>query len=78
LQVAIDLNIGQAQVTQYYSDYLKLIGLDDITKLYIEFKGDVMSSVPVITNVGIVMLDRLFQTPLHLLVAFKPTLKAFF
>jgi hypothetical protein len=39
LQVAIDLNIGQAQVTQYYSDYLKLIGLDDITKLYIEFKG---------------------------------------
>ncbi|MFL6393368.1 MAG: hypothetical protein ACJ708_01750, partial [Nitrososphaeraceae archaeon] len=41
LQVAIDLNIGQAQVTQYYSDYLKLIGLEDITKLYIEFKGDV-------------------------------------
>jgi hypothetical protein len=41
LQVAIDLNIGQAQVTQYYSDYLKLIGLEDITKPYIEFKGDV-------------------------------------
>jgi hypothetical protein len=41
LQVAIDLNIGQAQVTQYYADYLKLIGLEDITKLYIEFKGDV-------------------------------------
>jgi hypothetical protein len=41
LQVAIDLNIGQAQTTQYYADYLKLIGLDDITKLYIEFKGDV-------------------------------------
>ncbi|MFL6409547.1 MAG: hypothetical protein ACJ71F_21085 [Nitrososphaeraceae archaeon] len=33
LQVAIDLNIGQAQVTQYYADYLKLIGLEDITKL---------------------------------------------
>jgi hypothetical protein len=41
LQVAIDLNIGQAQVTQYYADYLKLVGLEDITKLYIEFKGDV-------------------------------------
>jgi hypothetical protein len=41
LQVAIDLNIGQAQTTQYYADYLKLIGLEDITKLYIEFKGDV-------------------------------------
>jgi hypothetical protein len=41
LQVAIDLNIGQAQVTRYYSDYLKLRGLEDITKLYIEFKGDV-------------------------------------
>ena len=42
LQVAIDLNIGQAQTTQYYSEYLKLVGLEDITKLYnIEFKGDV-------------------------------------
>jgi DNA repair exonuclease SbcCD ATPase subunit len=41
LQVAIDLNIGQAQTTQYYWEYLKLSGLDDITKLYIEFKGDV-------------------------------------
>src|ERR687886_87140 len=41
LQVAIDLNIGQPQTTQYYADYLKLVGLEDITKLYIEFKGDV-------------------------------------
>jgi hypothetical protein len=41
LQVVIDLNIGQAQTTQYYSEYLKLRGLEDITKLYIEFKGDV-------------------------------------
>jgi hypothetical protein len=41
LQVAIDLNIVQAQVTQYYSEYLKLIGLEDITKIYLEFKGDV-------------------------------------
>jgi hypothetical protein len=41
LQVAIDLNIGQAQTTQYYADYLKLVGLGDITKLYIEFKGNV-------------------------------------
>jgi hypothetical protein len=41
LQVAIDLNIGQVQVTQYYADYFKLIGLEYITNLYIEFKGDV-------------------------------------
>ncbi|MFL6347957.1 MAG: hypothetical protein ACJ72X_06655, partial [Nitrososphaeraceae archaeon] len=26
---------------QYYAEYLKLIGLDDITKLYLEFKGDI-------------------------------------
>jgi hypothetical protein len=41
LQVAIDLNIGQAQVIQYYSEYLKLKGLDDITKIYVELKGDI-------------------------------------
>ncbi|MFL6391921.1 MAG: hypothetical protein ACJ71E_07725, partial [Nitrososphaeraceae archaeon] len=41
LQVTIDLNLGQAQATAYYEEYLKLIGLEDITKLYIEFKGDV-------------------------------------
>jgi hypothetical protein len=41
LQVAIDLNIGQAQATQYHWEYLQLVGLDDITKLYMEFKGDV-------------------------------------
>jgi hypothetical protein len=41
LQVTIDLNLGQAQATAYYSEYLKLIGLDNITKIYLEFKGDV-------------------------------------
>ena len=41
LQVAIDLNIGQVQARQYYAEYLKLIGLEDITKIYLEFKGDV-------------------------------------
>jgi hypothetical protein len=41
LQVAIDLNIGQIQTTQYYSEYLKLVELEDVTKLYIEFKYDV-------------------------------------
>jgi hypothetical protein len=41
LQVAIDLNIGERQATQYYAEYLKLIGLEDITKIYLEFKGDV-------------------------------------
>ena len=41
LQVAIILNIGQTEVTHYYTQYLTLVGLEDITKLYIEFKGDV-------------------------------------
>ena len=41
LQVTIDLNLGQAQATTYYEEYLKLVGLDDITKIYVEFKGDV-------------------------------------
>ena len=41
LQVAIDLNIGERQATQYYAEYLKLIGLEDITNIYLEFKGDV-------------------------------------
>jgi hypothetical protein len=41
LEVAIILNLGQAQVTAYYADYLKLVQLDDITKIYLEFKGDV-------------------------------------
>ena len=41
LQVTIDLNLGQAQATAYYEEYLKLVGLGDITKIYLEFKGDV-------------------------------------
>ena len=40
LEAAIALNIGQTQATQYYAEYLKLVGLEDITKLYIELKGD--------------------------------------
>jgi hypothetical protein len=41
LEIAIKLNLGQAQATQYYWEYLKLSGLDDITKLYLGFKGDI-------------------------------------
>jgi tetratricopeptide (TPR) repeat protein len=40
LQVAIILNIGQTEVTHYYTQYLTLVGLNDITKIYLEFKGD--------------------------------------
>ena len=40
-KVAIRLNLGQAQVAQYYMEYLKLRALDDITKLYLEFKDDI-------------------------------------
>jgi archaellum component FlaC len=36
LEVAIILNIGEAQATTYYWQYLKLVGLDDITKIYQE------------------------------------------
>jgi chromosome segregation ATPase len=32
--------LGQAQVTAYYGQYLKLVGLDDITKIFLEFQGD--------------------------------------
>jgi len=41
IQVTIDLNLGQAKATTYYGEYLKLVGLGDITKIYLEFKGDV-------------------------------------
>jgi Sigma-70, region 4 len=41
LQVAIDLNIGEAPATQHYTEYLRLMQIDDITKIYLEFKGDV-------------------------------------
>ncbi|MFL6349006.1 MAG: hypothetical protein ACJ72X_12015, partial [Nitrososphaeraceae archaeon] len=41
MEVTIDLNLGQAQATAYYGEYLKLVGIDDITKIYLEFKGDI-------------------------------------
>jgi hypothetical protein len=41
LKVAIKLNLGQAQVAQYYMEYSKLRELDDITNLYLEFKDDI-------------------------------------
>ncbi|HYY50531.1 MAG TPA: hypothetical protein VE643_06635 [Nitrososphaeraceae archaeon] len=40
LEVTIDLNLNQAQATAYYGEYLKLVGLDNITKIYLELKGD--------------------------------------
>src|SRR5919199_4972281 len=41
LQVAVILNIGATEVTHYYTQYLSLVHLDDITKISLEFKGDV-------------------------------------
>ena len=41
LQVSVILNFGATQVTHYYTQYLSLVQLDDITKIYVEFKGDV-------------------------------------
>jgi hypothetical protein len=40
LQVSVILNIGATEVTHYYTQYLSLVQLDDITKIYLEFKGD--------------------------------------
>lgn len=40
LQVTIDLNLGQVQATAYYGEYLKLVGLDDITRIYGELQTD--------------------------------------
>ena len=45
LEVAIILNLGQAQVTTYYADYLKLVQLDDITQIYRELQGGVWDFV---------------------------------
>jgi hypothetical protein len=45
LEVAIILNLGQAQVTAYYVDYLKLVQLDDITQIYRELGSDVWDFV---------------------------------
>ncbi|MFL6329372.1 MAG: hypothetical protein ACJ71I_18070, partial [Nitrososphaeraceae archaeon] len=45
LQVTIDLNIGEHQATQYYTEYLRLVQLDDITQLYLELKGDIWNFV---------------------------------
>jgi hypothetical protein len=41
LDVAISLNIGQIPALQYYTEYLKLVRFEDITKIYVEFKGDI-------------------------------------
>jgi hypothetical protein len=41
LEVAIILNIGEAQATAYYGEYLRLVQLDDITKIYQELQGGV-------------------------------------
>src|SRR5919202_1564878 len=41
LQVSVILNIGATEVTHYYTQYLSLVQLDDITEIYLEFKGNV-------------------------------------
>ncbi|MFL6361021.1 MAG: hypothetical protein ACJ72V_16995 [Nitrososphaeraceae archaeon] len=45
LEVAIILNIGETQVTAYYWQYLKLVQLDDITKIYQELGSGVWDFV---------------------------------
>jgi hypothetical protein len=66
LEVAIKLNLGQAQITQYYWEYLKLCGLDDITKLYLEFKGDTsyfvkLCNAAISANIGVPEVIKLLN-----------------
>ena len=32
--------MGQAQAAAYYGEYLKLVGIEDITEIYLEFQGN--------------------------------------
>ena len=41
IDVAIALNIGEIQVSQYYNEYSKLVQLDDVTRIYKELKCNV-------------------------------------
>ena len=66
LEVCIILNIGQAQATHYYWEYLKLSGLDDITKIYLEFKGDIsyfvnLCKVAKSANIGVPQVIKLLN-----------------
>jgi DNA-directed RNA polymerase specialized sigma subunit len=45
LEVAIILNIGEAQATAYYWQYLKLVQLDDITEIYQELGSGIWDFV---------------------------------
>jgi hypothetical protein len=45
LDVAIDLNIGEAPATQHYTEYLRLVQLDSVTQLYLDLKGDIWNFV---------------------------------
>ena len=45
LQVTIDLNIGERQATQHYTEYLRLVQLDSVTQLYLELKEDIWNFV---------------------------------
>ena len=45
LGVAIILNIGEAQATTYYWQYLKLVQLDDITEIYQELGSGIWDFV---------------------------------
>ncbi len=45
LEVAIILNVREAQATAYYWEYLRLIQLDDIIKIYQELEGGIWDFV---------------------------------
>jgi hypothetical protein len=45
VDVAIELNLRQAEVTEFYREYWNLKQLDDLSRVYEEIKGDIHSFV---------------------------------
>jgi hypothetical protein len=64
----IDVNVEHNTMTSSF--YLQSHAPEIFSAIIREFAGsDVISSVPVITNVGFVMVESLLQVPIHLLLA---------
>src|SRR5918911_2213991 len=66
LQVSVILNIGATEVTHCYTQYLSLVHLEDITKIYLEFKGDTsyfvqLSKAAKAAKMGIPQVVNLFR-----------------
>jgi hypothetical protein len=74
LQVTIDLNLRQAQATAYYEEYLKLVGLGDITKIYVQFKHE--EYVEVIKSIENKISDFLSNKKMFLNIAITSVIES--